>query len=98
MSDPGEEPADGSLLVAAHGRGHFVYTGVSFFRQLPAGTSGAYRLFENLIALGAAGEAPRSAAADESPPFGSWNVVYAGVAGLLIALIGLFLWISRRYG
>ncbi|MDQ3032361.1 MAG: hypothetical protein M3Y87_08105, partial [Myxococcota bacterium] len=52
IADPGEEPADGALLVAAHGEGHFVYAGLSFFRQLPAGTAGAYRLFENLVALG----------------------------------------------
>jgi LmbE family N-acetylglucosaminyl deacetylase len=52
MSDPGEKPLKGSLLVAKHGRGWFVYTGVSFFRQLPAGVPGAYRLFANLVSLG----------------------------------------------
>ncbi len=50
-NDPGEKPADGSLLVAPHGKGHFVYTGLSFFRQLPAGVPGAYRLLANLISL-----------------------------------------------
>jgi LmbE family N-acetylglucosaminyl deacetylase len=50
--DPGEEPLKGSLLVAQHGRGHFVYTGLAMFRQLPAGVPGAYRLFANLISLG----------------------------------------------
>jgi hypothetical protein len=42
----------GGLLVAQHGRGHFVYTGLVFFRQLPAGVPGAYRLFANLVSLG----------------------------------------------
>ena len=50
--DPGEEPLKGGLLVAKHGRGHFVYTGLVFFRQLPAGVPGAYRLLANLISLG----------------------------------------------
>ncbi len=52
MSDPGEKPLEGGLLVADHGRGHFVYTGLAFFRQLPEGVPGAYRLFANLLALG----------------------------------------------
>ena len=52
MSDPGEAPLRGSLLVARHGKGHYVYTGLAFFRQLPAGVPGAYRLFANLLALG----------------------------------------------
>jgi hypothetical protein len=52
MNDPGEKPADGSLLIAKHGKGHYVYTGISFFRELPAGVPGAYRLFANLISLG----------------------------------------------
>lgn len=52
MSDPGEAPLRSSLLVAKHGKGHYVYTGIGFFRQLPAGVPGAYRLFANLLALG----------------------------------------------
>jgi len=51
MNDPGEDPLTGSLLIAKHGSGHFVYTGLSFFRELPAGVSGAYRLFTNLLSL-----------------------------------------------
>ena len=51
-SDPGEAPLTSGLLVADYGKGHFVYTGLSFFRQLPAGVPGAYRLFANLISLG----------------------------------------------
>ena len=51
-SDPGEAPLKSGLLVADYGKGHFVYTGLSFFRQLPAGVPGAYRLFANLISLG----------------------------------------------
>ena len=50
--DPGEPPLSGGLLVAAVGKGTYVYTGLSFFRQLPAGVPGAYRLFANLLALG----------------------------------------------
>lgn len=52
MADPGEEPLKSSLLVAQHGKGWFVYTGLAFFRQLPAGVPGAYRLFANLVSLG----------------------------------------------
>ncbi len=50
MADPGESPNDGSLLVARYGQGNFVYTSLAFFRQLPAGVPGAYRLFVNLLA------------------------------------------------
>lgn len=53
MGDLGEKPLEGALLVAKHGKGHFVYTGLAFFRQLPEGVPGAYRLFANLLALGA---------------------------------------------
>jgi len=48
-ADAGEEPLQGSLLFAKHGRGRYVFTGLAFFRQLPAGVPGAYRLFLNLI-------------------------------------------------
>lgn len=51
-ADPGGEPLRGSLLVASLGEGTYVYTGLAFFRQLPAGVPGAYRLFANLLALG----------------------------------------------
>jgi LmbE family N-acetylglucosaminyl deacetylase len=51
-SDDGEEPLQGGLLVAKYGEGYYVYTGLSFFRELPAGVPGAYRLFTNLISLG----------------------------------------------
>ena len=50
--DPGEAPLKSGLLIAKHGQGYFVYTGLAFFRQLPAGVPGAYRLFANLISLG----------------------------------------------
>ena len=50
MNDKGESPKKGSLLVAPFGKGRIIYTGLSFFRQLPAGVPGAYRLFFNLIA------------------------------------------------
>jgi LmbE family N-acetylglucosaminyl deacetylase len=51
MSDAGEAPLKSSLLVARHGKGHYVYTGLAFFRQLPAGVPGAWRLFANLVSL-----------------------------------------------
>ncbi len=51
MSDPGEKPENGSLIIAPYGRGYFTYTGIVFFRELPAGVPGAYRLLANLIAL-----------------------------------------------
>ncbi len=50
MKDPGEKELDGSLIIANYGKGRFVYTGLVFFRELPAGVPGAYRLFANLIA------------------------------------------------
>lgn len=50
MADPHESPQHGALLIAHHGRGSFIYTGLSFFRQLPAGIPGAIRLFLNLVA------------------------------------------------
>ncbi len=52
MSDKGESTKKGSLLVAKHGKGHYIYTGLSFFREFPAGVSGAYRLFANMLSIG----------------------------------------------
>lgn len=49
MNDTGEKPLDGSVVYTRYGNGYFAYTGLSFFRQLPAGVSGAYRLFVNLL-------------------------------------------------
>ncbi len=51
MNDAGEPPTKGALLVAPYGKGNFVYTGLVFFRELPAGVPGAYRLMANLIEL-----------------------------------------------
>jgi LmbE family N-acetylglucosaminyl deacetylase len=51
-NDPKEKPLDGGLLVAKSGKGFFVYTSYSWFRQLPAGVPGAYRLFANMLSLG----------------------------------------------
>ena len=48
-ADPDEKPLEGSLLFARYGKGRYVFTGLAFFRQLPAGVPGAYRLFLNLI-------------------------------------------------
>lgn len=52
MNDAGEKPKDGGLLVAKYGNGHYVYTGLSFFRELPEGVAGAYKLFSNITSLG----------------------------------------------
>jgi len=49
MNDKGEQPLDGSLIVCNYGKGRYIYTGLSFFRELPAGVPGAFRLFVNLI-------------------------------------------------
>jgi LmbE family N-acetylglucosaminyl deacetylase len=54
MNDPGERSLEGGLLCARHGKGMFIYTGLAFFRQLPAGVPGAFRLFANLLAAGRA--------------------------------------------
>ncbi len=51
MNDPNEKPNEGSLIIAQYGKGNFVYTGLAFFRELPAGVPGAYRLFVNLLSL-----------------------------------------------
>ncbi|MBX2943538.1 MAG: PIG-L family deacetylase [Cyclobacteriaceae bacterium] len=50
-NDPGEDLTAGSLLVAKYGEGNYVYTGLSFFRELPEGVPGAYKLFANLVSL-----------------------------------------------
>ena len=52
MNDKGKPAENGSLLVAKYGKGHFIYTGLSFFRELPAGVPGAYRIFTNLLSVG----------------------------------------------
>jgi hypothetical protein len=49
--DPGEGLREGGLLVATVGKGKYLYTGISFFRQLPAGVPGAFRLFANMLGL-----------------------------------------------
>ena len=50
-NDKGETPKNGALLIAKYGKGNYVYTGLSFFRELPMGVVGAYRLMANLISL-----------------------------------------------
>lgn len=52
MNDKGEAAKEGSLLVAKYGKGNYIYTGLSFFRELPAGVSGAYKLFANILSIG----------------------------------------------
>lgn len=51
-NDPGEPALNGALLIAPYGKGHFCYTGLSFFRELPSGVPGAFRLFTNIISIG----------------------------------------------
>lgn len=48
-NDKGEKPKDGAILVAKYGKGHYIYTGLSFFRELPEGVAGAFRLLANMI-------------------------------------------------
>lgn len=50
-NDKGETPKNGALLIAKYGKGNYIYTGLSFFRELPEGISGAYRLISNLISI-----------------------------------------------
>lgn len=52
MNDKGETAKNGSLLIAKYGKGNYIYTGLSFFRELPAGVSGAYKLFANMLSVG----------------------------------------------
>lgn len=52
MNDKDETPKKGSLLIAKYGKGNYIYTGLSFFRELPAGVSGAYKLFANMLSVG----------------------------------------------
>ncbi|RXJ50257.1 PIG-L family deacetylase [Gelidibacter gilvus] len=52
MHDKNESPKEGSLLVAKYGKGHYIYTGLSFFREFPEGVAGAYRLFANMLSVG----------------------------------------------
>lgn len=51
-NDPGEQPLDGGILVAKYGKGYYVYTSYSWFRELPAGVPGAFRIFTNMISIG----------------------------------------------
>ncbi len=51
MNDPGEKLNNGNTIICKYGKGNFVYSGLAFFRQLPAGVPGAYKLFVNLLSL-----------------------------------------------
>ncbi len=51
-NDPGESAKDGGMLVAEYGKGHFIFSGYSWFRELPAGVPGAYRIFANMVSYG----------------------------------------------
>lgn len=64
MNDKGEPARDGSLLVAPYGEGYYIYTGLSFFRELPEGVPGAYKLFANLVSAGK----PKKPVAPKSKP------------------------------
>ena len=52
MNDKNNKLTKGALLVAPYGKGYYIYTGISFFRELPAGVPGAYRLFANMLSIG----------------------------------------------
>jgi len=71
MNDKGEEPKNGSLLIAKYGNGYYVYTGLSFFRELPEGVPGAYKLFANLVSIG---KQPKQKAAPAKPDKGKNKV------------------------
>ncbi|MFN9501145.1 MAG: PIG-L family deacetylase [Chryseotalea sp.] len=58
MHDVNESPKEGSLLVAQYGKGQYIYTGLSFFRELPEGVSGAYKLLANLVSAGKQNQLP----------------------------------------
>jgi hypothetical protein len=60
-NDKGESPTNGALLVAPYGKGYYIYTGLSLFRELPEGVPGAYRLLSNMISLKAPMSAPAKA-------------------------------------
>jgi LmbE family N-acetylglucosaminyl deacetylase len=49
MNDPGEPDLNGALVYTRYGKGMYIYTGIAFFRQIPEGVPGAYRLFVNLL-------------------------------------------------
>jgi LmbE family N-acetylglucosaminyl deacetylase len=57
--DKGESDKNGALLVAPYGKGYYIYTGLSFFRELPEGVPGAYRLLSNIISLKQPIEVPK---------------------------------------
>ena len=52
MNDKDDTPKNGSLLVAKYGQGHYIYSTLSFFRELPEGVTGAYKLFANMLSIG----------------------------------------------
>jgi hypothetical protein len=52
MHDPGEKPMLGSTLYTKYGKGAYVFTPLSWFRELPAGVPGAFRVFANLLSAG----------------------------------------------
>ena len=51
-NDPGESAKNGGMLYAQYGKGRYIYTGYSWFRQLPAGNQGTFRIFANMISFG----------------------------------------------
>ncbi|HKB86336.1 MAG TPA: PIG-L family deacetylase [Ignavibacteriaceae bacterium] len=57
-SDPGETPLEGGMLYANYGKGVYIYTGYSWFRQIPAGVPGAFRIFVNMISAGQNEQSP----------------------------------------
>jgi LmbE family N-acetylglucosaminyl deacetylase len=98
FADKDEPQEKGALVVADVGKGRFVYTGLSFFRQLPAGVPGGYRLLVNLLARRDGGARAAAVSATEGPPIlGSWRNLYLLVGGVLALLIVAFYALTRRY-
>jgi LmbE family N-acetylglucosaminyl deacetylase len=93
MADRDEAEERGALLVADVGEGRFVYTGLSLFRQLPAGVPGAYRLAANLLSR----RGPILVADDAPPVLGAWKNLYALVIGALMALMVVFYLLTRHF-
>ena len=83
-NDPGEEPKKGGLVLTSYGRGTFIYTAYSFFRQLPVGVPGAFRLFANILAIPAALILERAKFLENVSLFASLNEAQLqAVAGIL---------------
>jgi hypothetical protein len=78
LTDPGESEDNGALIEAKLGKGTYIYTGLSFFRELPAGVPGAYRLFVNLISQSKANSNATATNREQDPD--SRGIISDGIA------------------